>query len=209
MRGAGLLERIPEAAPQNETFDALDNQMWTERYKPRSVYDLIGNQAVVDQLYEWLKDWDDVALRGNKKALPFRRGAAWGDVPNINARAALLSGPPGIGKTSAARIVCAQLGYEVVEQNASDTRNKSAIESAIKDLSTNKSLNYFSVSGLKKAAENTNPLAAAIGGLATQKSVIIMDEVDGVGAGDRGGIAALIKIIKECRTPVICICNDR
>eukprot|EP00349_Pseudokeronopsis_sp_Brazil_P010550 CAMPEP_0202980168 /NCGR_PEP_ID=MMETSP1396-20130829/86139_1 /ASSEMBLY_ACC=CAM_ASM_000872 /TAXON_ID= /ORGANISM="Pseudokeronopsis sp., Strain Brazil" /LENGTH=104 /DNA_ID=CAMNT_0049719961 /DNA_START=40 /DNA_END=354 /DNA_ORIENTATION=+ len=36
-----------------------------------------------------------------------------------------------------------------------------------------------------------------------------MDEVDGVGAGDRGGINALIQIIKETRTPIICICNDR
>lgn len=36
-----------------------------------------------------------------------------------------------------------------------------------------------------------------------------MDEVDGVGAGDRGGIAALIKIIKESKSPIICICNDR
>jgi len=130
-------------------------------------------------------------------------------MPNVNARAALLSGPPGIGKTSAARIVCAQLGYEVVEQNASDTRNKSSIESNIKDLSANKTLDYFSVAGVKKAEANTNPMAAALGGLATQKSVIIMDEVDGVGAGDRGGIAALIKIIKDSRTPIICICNDR
>ena len=36
-----------------------------------------------------------------------------------------------------------------------------------------------------------------------------MDEVDGVGAGDRGGIAALIRIIKATRCPIICICNDR
>lgn len=130
--------------------------MWTDRYKPKTVYDLIGNQAVVDQLYEWLKDWDDVCLRGNKKPVIFRRGMAWGDTPNVNARAALISGPPGIGKTSAARIVCAQLGYEVVEQNASDTRNKASLENAIKDLSTNKSLNYFSVAGRKKEMENTN-----------------------------------------------------
>ena len=45
----------------------------------------------------------------------------------MNARACLLSGPPGIGKTSAARIVCRQLGYEVLETNASDTRNKNSI----------------------------------------------------------------------------------
>lgn len=122
---------------------------------------------------------------------------AFGDTPNQNARAVLLSGPPGIGKTSTARIICKELGYEVVEQNASDTRNKAAIESAIKDLSTNKSLNYFSVSSQSRKLQTS------------QKAVIIMDEVDGVGAGDRGGIAALIKIIKETKTPIICICNDR
>ncbi len=36
-----------------------------------------------------------------------------------------------------------------------------------------------------------------------------MDEVDGVGAGDRGGIQALIQVIKNTKTPIICICNDR
>jgi replication factor C subunit 1 len=36
-----------------------------------------------------------------------------------------------------------------------------------------------------------------------------MDEVDGVGAGDRGGIQALIQVIKNSKTPIICICNDR
>ena len=36
-----------------------------------------------------------------------------------------------------------------------------------------------------------------------------MDEVDGVGAGDRGGVSALIQVIKDSKTPIICICNDR
>jgi len=53
-----------------------------------------------------LKDWDDVNIRGNKKQVKPSRGQSWQDLPRINAKAALLSGPPGIGKTSAARIVC-------------------------------------------------------------------------------------------------------
>ena len=89
--------------------------MWTDRYRPRGFVDLVGNQGAVSQLYEWLKDWDDVCIRGNKKQIPIRRGMSWSDTVNPNARAALLSGPPGVGKTSAARIVCAQLGYEVIE----------------------------------------------------------------------------------------------
>ena len=40
----------------------------------------------------------------------------------------ILWGPPGIGKTSAARIICEALGFEVLEMNASDTRNKNAIQ---------------------------------------------------------------------------------
>ena len=107
--------------------------------------------GAIGQLYEWLKDWDEVCLRGNKKDVPFRRGQSWQSIPNVNAGAALLSGPPGIGKTSAAKIVCANLGFEVIEQNASDTRNKGAIETQIKDLSMNQSLDYFNVVGRERA----------------------------------------------------------
>ena len=36
-----------------------------------------------------------------------------------------------------------------------------------------------------------------------------MDEVDGMSAGDRGGVADLIASIKISKIPIICICNDR
>jgi replication factor C subunit 1 len=55
-------------------------------------------------------------------------------------------------------------------------------------------LDYFSVAGKKKLSANEN--ANIFGGGVTKKSVIIMDEVDGVGAGDRGGLGALIAVIK-------------
>lgn len=41
------------------------------------------------------------------------------------------------------------------------------------------------------------------------KTLVIMDEVDGMSSGDRGGIAAIISFIKKSKVPVICICNDR
>lgn len=107
-------------------------------------------------------------------------------------------------------MVCKQLGFEVLEMNASDCRSKLAINSHISTLSGNKSIDYWTVAGQKKQEQNSsNPYIMALGGQNTQKSVIIMDEVDGVGAGDRGGIAALIQIIKDTKTPIICICNDR
>lgn len=36
-----------------------------------------------------------------------------------------------------------------------------------------------------------------------------MDEVDGVGGGDRGGLSALLIIVKKTRVPIVMICNDR
>ena len=36
-----------------------------------------------------------------------------------------------------------------------------------------------------------------------------MDEIDGMSAGDRGGIAELIACIKISKIPIICICNDQ
>lgn len=44
---------------------------------------------------------------------------------------------------------------------------------------------------------------------ARPKTVLIMDEVDGMSAGDRGGVADLIASIKISKIPIICICNDR
>ena len=53
MRKSGLLDMIPEVVSPLKSVidtnsDTLKTEMWTDRYKPRSVYDLIGNQAVID-----------------------------------------------------------------------------------------------------------------------------------------------------------------
>ncbi len=42
----------------------------------------MGNEGAVNQLFEWLKDWDDVHIRGSKKEIPqngsrFQRGGGW------------------------------------------------------------------------------------------------------------------------------------
>ena len=44
---------------------------------------------------------------------------------------------------------------------------------------------------------------------AVAQMVLIMDEVDGMSAGDRGGVADLIQTLKGAKLPIICICNDK
>ncbi len=69
MRKTGLIDTVADQLPMKVGGLKAEDpyEMWTERYKPRTIYELIGNNAVVDQLYEWLKDWDDVCIQGNKK----------------------------------------------------------------------------------------------------------------------------------------------
>lgn len=161
-----------------------------EKYKPDNVKKIVGQQGASSnavKLTAWLKNWYK-----NLDKKP-----AWGKFgpsDGSGLRAALLSGPPGIGKTTTAELVCKELGLPFISFNASDTRNKSSLESHIKTLLSNNTLESFSGSGKNLTARH----------------VLIMDEVDGMaGNEDRGGVAELIQLIKKSQSPIICICNDR
>ena len=107
-------------------------------------------------MFTWLKDWDDVQINGNKKEVttnPFAFKNRWADMPKPNAKAALLSGPPGIGKTTACKIVCKILGFEILEMNASDVRNKASIQENITTVSSNTSIDYFTTQNQKRLSQ--------------------------------------------------------
>jgi replication factor C subunit 1 len=93
--------------------------MWVDKYKPQRSSDLIGSTETMKKLSDWLKSWEDVHVK-KTRTIPFAK-------ENPGAKAALISGPPGIGKTSIATILAKEFGYEVLELNASDTRNKKLV----------------------------------------------------------------------------------
>ena len=84
------------------------------KYKPSQPAQLIGNGKNIADLRKFLSQWNDIHVAGTHP-LADAKGK---DKPM---KAVLISGPPGIGKSSAASIIAKQLGFEVTEVNASDT----------------------------------------------------------------------------------------
>ena len=85
----------------------------------------------------------------------------------------------GIGKTTSARLILKELGYQIVEQNASDIRNKKNLHNHLGGLTTNKAIK-FEVDDRKKTKMDNN---RKIGKLGYDKVAVIMDEVDGMSSG--------------------------
>ena len=108
-------------------------------------------------------------------------------------------GNPGVGKTEFIVQLLKGLNYDVVKYDAGDIRNKSII-----DLITNHNMSEHSVSSMFQCKP--------------KRIAIVMDEIDGMNNGDKGGINALIKLMRPKKTkkqrledvtmnPIICIGN--
>lgn len=181
--------------------EQLVNQLWVDKYKPSSSSDLVANAKAIRDLRAWLESWKGKFLYGDgHKWKPRERG-------ENGYAAVLLAGPPGIGKTTAAHIVCKELGFEPHEYNASDVRNKGGVHMLAETVMVaNTMFKYFAI-----APKKGEKLSKGKSGRSTsfpEGQVLIMDEVDGMSGGDRGGSQELIKVIKTSKVPIICIAND-
>ncbi|XP_028621086.1 replication factor C subunit 1 isoform X3 [Grammomys surdaster] len=171
--------------------------LWVDKYKPTSLKSIIGqqgDQSCANKLLRWLRNWHKSSPDEKKHAAKFGKPATKDDGSSF--KAALLSGPPGVGKTTTASLVCQELGYSYVELNASDTRSKNSLKAVVAESLNNTSIKGFYTSGAASSV--------------SARHALIMDEVDGMaGNEDRGGVQELIGLIKHTKIPIICMCNDR
>ena len=136
--------------------------MWSEKHRPKTVQEMVGNEDARLVAIKWLAGW----VSGS--------------------RPLLLVGPPGTGKTTLAHTLARQFNYDVVEMNASDIRNKEALQARI------------------------TPIFQNTANLIGKKIMLFLDEVDGIsGREDTGGLDTLVNLIKEPTVPVIMAANKK
>jgi replication factor C large subunit len=134
--------------------------MWVEKYRPESLSEYRGASSEKKDLKKHVENWE----QGDKSVL--------------------LHGQAGTGKTSLVQALANDLGYELVETNASDVRTKSKLKSELKEATR-----QASFMGSKK--------------------LILIDEVDGMsGNSDRGGVKEIGTIVDETRFPIVMTAND-
>ncbi len=138
--------------------------LWVNKYKPKRFDEIIGNRSAILEFRAWLKR----RLKG----------------ANVE-KAALLWGPPGVGKTLTVEVAAKEYKLELIQMNASDVRTKDQVMRILGMASQ-----YVSLTGRKG-------------------KIILVDEVDGMsGTEDRGGLAAVVDLIDRSRFPVVLTAND-
>ncbi len=136
---------------------------WTETYRPTTLSEVRGMDKARDQLREWAETWDD------------------------HRQAVIVHGSPGIGKTSAAHALASDMGWPVMELNASDDRGADVVQR------------------IAGEAARTGTLTAGGAG----RRLVILDEADNFhGNADYGGAREVTRVVKEADQPVVLIGNE-
>jgi replication factor C subunit 1 len=182
---------VTATATATAAITAQPPLLWTDKYAPKASGQVIGNSAAVQQLKDWLQNWDMRSGPTTQKQQQESKAP----------RASLLTGPPGLGKTTAATLVSRECGYEAINLNASDTRSKSTLRETVAEM--------LGTHGLTEYWAATTTTTSTMTTTTRRRTVLIMDEVDGMSSGDRGGLAELVQLIKSSKIPIICIANDR
>lgn len=150
--------------------------VWVEKYRPKKITDLIVSDRILEQISKWITLWNE--------GTPVKR-------------AMVLYGPPGVGKTTTVHALANQLGWPVVEMNASDMRNRDSMKK------------------VAMMASLYGDLTTIDDGKTGPNKIILIDEADNIfegrskaSGGDTGGISELAKIIRTTRNPIILTMND-
>lgn len=160
--------------------------LWTEKYRARNFMDLCGDDTTNRMVLRWLKRWDPIVFPHIDKKITKKRSTNGVEEERTMRKILMLTGPPGLGKTTLAHVCARQAGYDVLEINASDDRSKDVVKNRIRT-----TLGTDTVKNVTGGKNNNKP---------AKPICVIVDEVDGVvsgagGGGEGGFVKELINLV--------------
>lgn len=128
-----------------ETFDyndynftsSIESQLWTEKYAPKKFADLIGEDRIHREVLRWIKHWDFCVFNKylpQNKTFEKEGESNYDFLKRPKQKILMLTGTPGLGKTTLAHIAARQAGYNVIEINASDDRTGAVVRNQISNV---------------------------------------------------------------------------
>jgi replication factor C subunit 1 len=169
------------------------NLQWVDKYKPRNLNEVIGNDNIINKIDKWVKVFtnNNLIYTGFKNAI-------------------LLSGPPGVGKTTIAHLILEKYNFDIIEFNASEIRTSKIISEKLHNILSGRSIKTMYSGDIKTG--------------------VIMDEIDGIESRKESNTNDIIKyinyktnifkkknkknknvniknVVRVNQNPIICICN--
>ena len=173
-----------EASFHGQTTRRGRKMLWTEKYRARKFTELVGDDRTHRDVLRWLKEWDSVVFPGLGKPRPRNSFQEENQESRPHRKILMLTGPPGLGKTTLAHVCARQAGYEVLEVNASDERSRDVVKGRIRDC-----VGTDNVKGVKAKTKDGNIRNTG------RPFCVVVDEVDGVVGGSNGGEGGFIKAL--------------
>ncbi len=156
---------------------------WTEKYRPRSLDQMVGGVKAVADMRRWASSWSGAQL-------PKKRGM-------------ILEGDPGVGKTTMAVAITREMDWDLIELNASDARNLESVR--LKATRGTMSRSITDVAGFEDGAPQRRKLILLDEADNLHEGSAKLGEGD---LSDRGGKRAIIEMLKVTLQPVVLIVND-
>ena len=172
----------------------MSSALWVDKYRPVNVNDIIGNTSEIMLIRKWLNVFiTKQHYNGFKNCI-------------------LISGPPGIGKTSTVNILLKEQGFDIIEFNASELRTSKIISDKLETILSGKSIQMIFNKDTK-----TGIIMDEVDGIESRKEYSSNDIINYINYTENREIARLKNLKKKTKkkdkiyvnkNPIICICNN-